>query len=78
MTNEVLELAKVTPEQVQSTFNAWSAVLVVSGGTAWHVILKIAPWAKANGGLFRGVISFFWAPKPTIPAELNTPNPINK
>jgi len=61
----------VTPEQIQSQINAWTAVAIIAGGVLWHLVLKampvgkaVAPWAKANGGLIRGVFYFFWTPKP--------------
>jgi hypothetical protein len=56
-----------SPEQVQTQINAWTPVAAVLGGAAWHFILQIAPWAKANGGLLRGVKNFFWAPQPPKP-----------
>ena len=71
----------VTPESVTQSFTAWNAVALLIGGVIWHMILKVAPWAKANGGLFKGVVKFFWdfdnpvpAPKPpinTAPVELS-------
>ena len=71
----------LTPQAVQQSFSAWMAVAAFAGGTIWHMILKVAPWAKANGGLFKGVVKFFWdfdnpvpAPKPpinTAPVELS-------
>lgn len=67
MTNSLTNLP--SPEQVQTTINAWTGVAVLVGAIVWHLILKIipivkavAPWAKANGGLIRGVRDFFWEP----------------
>lgn len=50
----------LTPQSVAQSFTAWNAVALLIGATIWHFILKIAPWAKANGGLLKGVIRFFW------------------
>jgi len=59
----------VDPVALQNKFTAWNAGLLLIGGTIWHVILKIAPWAKANGGLARGIRDFIWKPdtKPAAP-----------
>ena len=58
--------AKLTPESVTQTLTAWNAVALLIGGVIWHMILKVAPWAKANGGLLRGVIRFFWDSEPVV------------
>lgn len=52
--------AALTPQSVVQSFTAWNAVALLVGGVIWHFILKVAPWSKANGGLFRGVCDFFW------------------
>ena len=56
----------VTPESVTQSFTAWNAVALLIGGVIWHMILKVAPWAKANGGLLRGAIRFFWDTEPVV------------
>ena len=55
---------ELTPAAVEQMFTAWNAVALLIGGVIWHMILKVAPWAKANGGLLRGVIRFFWDSEP--------------
>jgi hypothetical protein len=57
---------ELTPQAVAQSFTAWNAVALLIGGVIWHIILKVAPWAKANGGLLRGVIRFFWDTEPVV------------
>jgi len=67
MTETNLPAILGNPAQVQATFNTWYLTLLPIGAGLWHGILKIAPWAKANGGLFRGIRNFLWEPQPTAP-----------
>jgi hypothetical protein len=77
----VTPAVKPSPQAIAATISIWWTLLLLPiGGTIWHMILKVAPWAKANGGLLRGVIRFFWdsapvilPPKPSAP--LNTAPP---
>ena len=69
-------LVAQTPQAVAATVSAWWTLLLLPvGGTIWHIILKLAPWAKANGGLLRGVLRFFWDSAPPIPMYELNPRP---
>lgn len=57
----------LSPEQIQSQINAWTPIAAVMGAAGWHLVLKVAPWARANGGVIRGVRDFFWTVKPQPP-----------
>jgi len=72
----------LTPDAVAAQFNLWHLALAPLGAAAWHMVLKAAPWAKANGGLLRGVRNFLWTPASALtpapgPATLppSTPPP---
>jgi hypothetical protein len=70
----------VTPETVTQTFTTWNAVALLIGGVIWHMILKVAPFGKAHGGVLRGVRDWFWDVgwKPTValPSIPTIPAPV--
>jgi len=47
-----------------------------AGATAWHIVLKITPWAKANGGVIQGAVNWLWdknwKPTPQTPTVQTT------
>jgi hypothetical protein len=77
---------QLTPQIVEQHLYAWGAVLVLVGGFirhyVGHFVVWVAPWAKANGGLLRGVFRFFWdsatviqPPKLVLPVSSPSANP---
>jgi hypothetical protein len=56
--------SSIAPEHIQAAINYYQYLLLPVGAAIWHGVLKIAPWAQSQGGLFRGVGRFFWVPKP--------------
>lgn len=56
------------------------AVVAFTGASIWHLFLfvirqckLVSPWARANGGLIRGVRDFFWTVKPQPPQPQTKP-----
>lgn len=65
VTNVVPEAsAAITPQSAEQHFFAWAAVFLTIGAYIRHYVGKfvvwVTPWAKAHGGLFRGMRDWFW------------------